>query len=214
MNFFEDDLIVIPFNTEVPADFKGHTHKMKFLANPSVVHSRRHQMSTYALHSVPTAASLGNAILKMLGLGEYASTPVVEKKPDIFLRHIRILNSKTGEYYHNKGATVLVDLRADKGMFLFSYAVCNHKDNFNKIIAHNECKARMASGRSIECVNYDPALSILQNIFIAIGVLEGEYPLTEFDYKGILPELNGDFSEEQKKGLSSLRRLIRNKAPN
>lgn len=201
-----DDIIVIPEEIEVPANFPYKYHKIKYLNDFSIVFSsRRGPMNIQTM--IPSPKMSSKFILNLLGLGKEKA-----EKKDIFFRHVRVLNEKTNEFYHNKGATVLVDLKASEGRFLFSYAICNHLDNFNKLIAHNVCKERMDKGEVIECINYDPNLSILQNIYIAIGVQQGQYPLTDFDWRDILPELYGTYTNEQKESLSSLRRLIRDKA--
>ena len=204
MEISPHDVIVIPEDLVVPEDFPHSYHKIKHLHKPSIVFSHRGIMNTNIL-----TTSTSKFILGLLGFK--SEDKIYTPGKDIFLRYVRILNRKTNEYYHNKGAAVLVDLHANEGRFFFSYAICNHQDNFNKLIAHNVCKERMENGEIVECINYDPSISILQNIFIAIGVLEGEYPLTEYDWKGILPEFYGVLSDEQKASLSTLRRLIRHK---
>lgn len=206
MEISQNDIIVIPESIDVPADFPYQYHKMKHLQIPSIVFSHRGIMNAQSVS--PSHKSTGEYLLNLLGFPDKGYEP----GKDLFLRHIRIRNKHTGEYYHNKGATVLVDLHANEGRFLFSYAICNHRDNFNKLIAHNVCKERMVNDELVECINYDPSISILQNIFIAVGVQQGDYPLTEYDWKGILPEFYGVFTDEQKLGLSTLRRLIRHKS--
>lgn len=211
MEIRENDLIIISDNIEVPPDFPYKYHKMRYLHAPSIVSSSyRGSMNTNVMS--PKYARTGNYILGLLGLNK--KIPVVEKveREDIFLRHIRILNKDTNEYYHNKGATVLVNLMADEGRFIFSYAICNHKDSFNKLIAHNVCKERMEKGEVVECINYDPSISILQNIYIAISVQQGRYSWTDVDWNDILPELYGTYNNEQRESLGSLRKLIRGKA--
>ena len=138
----------------------------------------------------------------------------VEYEPgnDIFYRHIRVKNRKTGEFYHNRGATVLTDLRAAQGRFFFSYSICNHHDTFNKNIAHKVCLEKMANGDVIEVINYDPEISILQNIYLAIGVQNDDYSINDFDWTYILPEIFGVFTESQKDGLRKLRKLIKAKS--
>ena len=204
MEISPHDILVIPEDIDVPTDFPHQYHKMKHLHSPSIVSSHRGHMNTSQAHT-----NVGKFVLSLFGLDK-----VHKPGKDLFLRHIRILNKKTNEYYHNKGATVLVDLHANEGRFFFSYAICNHKDNFNKIIAHNVCKDRMEDDDLVEVINYDPAISILQNIYLAIGVLEGDYPLSDYDWKGILPEFYGAFTDEQRENLKTLRRLIRHKASN
>jgi hypothetical protein len=204
MEITTHDIIVIPEDLEVPESFPHLYHKIKHLHKPSIVFSHRGHMNTSQLQS-----STSKFVLGLLGLG--SKDKGYSPGNDIFLRYVRIRNKKNGEYYHNKGAAVLVDLRQKEGRFFFSFATCNYQDNFNKLIAHNVCKERMENGEVIECINYDPSLSILQNIFIAIGVLEGEYPLTDFDWKGILPEFYGNLTEQQLTSLSTLRRLIRDR---
>lgn len=208
MEINANDIIVIPEGLEVPINFPHMYHRIKHLHRPSIVFSsNRGFMNTQVSSSSKTTSEY---LLNLLGLTKMGT----KKRKDIFFRYVRIENEITGEYFHNKGATVLIDFMPDEGRFLFSYAICNHLDNFNKLIAHNVCKERMEKGETVECINYDPDISILQNIFIAVGVQEGKYPLTEYDYRDILPELYGVFTEEQKESLSTLRRLIRGKAKN
>ena len=205
MELNENDIIVIPEGTLVPVEFPHKYHTMKYLHKPSIVFSHRGHMNTTAIGPL---ASTSKFVLGLLGLLGNESTTV---RQDTFLRHVRIRNPNTKEYYHNKGASILVELRGEMGCFTFSYATCNHEDNFNKLIAKNICEERMKNRNYIEVINYDPSISIIQNIYIAIGVLQGEYPLTDYDWRGILPELIGSFTEEQRTGLINLRRLIRNK---
>jgi hypothetical protein len=70
----------------------------------------------------------------------------------------------------------------------------------------------MKRGEVLEVINYDPSLSILQNVYLAIGVLEEIYSLVEYDWKYILPEFYGSLDEEQIYSLNRLRKLIRDKA--
>jgi hypothetical protein len=201
MEINENDVLVLPEGTLIPIGFPHKYHIMKYLHKPSIVFSQRGYMNTT---TSGVAASTGTFILGLLGI-------TTKVRHDTFLRHVRIKNPKTREYYHNKGATLLIDLIGDEGRFLFSYAICNHEDNFNKLIAQNICRGRMERGDFIEVINYDPSISIIQNIFIAIGVFLGEYPLTDYDWTGILPELCGTFTHCQEVNLSNLRRLIRSK---
>jgi len=197
------DILVIPDHLEIPGDFPHQFHKMKYLHTPSIVSSLRGPMNT------PQAGfKTGTFILNLLGMGDKKHKP----GKDMFFRHIRILNKRTNEYFHNRGATLLIDLRADEGRFFFSYAICNHLDRFNKLIAYNVCEERMETGDNLEIINYDPSISVLQNIYIALGVHQGEYSLTDWDWEGILPELYSKVTEEQEPSLASLRRLIRDKA--
>lgn len=210
MEINANDIVVIPEHITVPKDFPHDFHKMKFLLTPSIVSSHRgFNMNTQTLEPSSNTKSKGvvQTLFELLGLKKD-----IDVGKDIFFRHVRIMNPETGEYYHNRGATILVDLRAAEGRFLFSLAVCNYKDNFNKLIAHRVCKERLESGQVFEIINYDPSLSVLQNIYLAVGVMEDEYPLTDLNWQDILPELYGTYTGEQRESLSTLRRLIRNKA--
>ena len=205
-----DDLYIIPDHIQVPADFPYQYHKIKHLHTPSIVQGL-HYMNTQ-MHSERSTIGF---IKNLLGMMEKEETKVEadhEVGQDIFFRHIRVMNRKNGEFYHNRGATVLVDLRASEGRFFFSYSMCNHRDNFNKTFAHTLCRDRMDRGEVVEVINYDPNISIIQNIFLAIGVQENDYSLTDYDWTYIIPELYGVFNREQKDSLSRLRKLIRNKA--
>jgi hypothetical protein len=205
MELNPNDLLIVPSWAVVPARLESQSIRIKYLQSPSIVFSsNRGFMNTQSITNQSKITT--NFLLGLFGM----KTKKPDKK-DIFLRHIRILNEETGEFFHNKGATVLIDLKASEGRFLFSYAICNNTDNFNKLIAHNVCQERMDKGYVIECINYDPSISILQNIYLAIGVEDDKYPLTDFDWKDILPELYGTYTQEQRKSLSHLRRLIRDK---
>jgi hypothetical protein len=205
MEILENDILIIPEDIVIPPDFPYQYYKMKFLHKPSIVFSQRGYMNT-AESGLVTSTS--NFIMSLLGL---AKGKPIRTRQDNFLRHIRIINNKTNEYFHNKGATIMVDLRGDQGSFFFSFVICNHEDTFNKLIAKNICERKMKLGDFIEVTNYDPSLSILQNIYIAIGVQVGDYPLTDYDWTGILPELYGAFTSDQRDCLLKLRRLIRSK---
>lgn len=173
-------------------------------------------MNTLTAPTAPTGLSIGKQILSMLWFKSQTVT-TVKAKPEIstFLRHIRVLNPKTNEYYHNRGGTVLCKLDVNTGTFEFSFVICHHDDTFNKHAARVASAKKLSKGDTFKGINYDPEISILQNIYIAIGALEGMYPLTEYNWKGIIPELDVEnITEEQLKSLSNLRRLIRNKANN
>lgn len=208
MEIHDNDILILPENIEIPSDFEYQYHIMKFLHKPSIVFSQRGYMNTQTEQSTTTSKFIN----KLLGIMPKTAGEIPkETNGDIFLRHVRIRNPKNGEYYHNKGATFLVHLDRDSGSFLFSYATCNHEDNFNKLIANNVCSERMNKGEFIECINYDPSISIIQNIYLAIGVALDEYPLTEYDWRDIIPELTGCFTAQQKRNLKVLRKLIRSK---
>ena len=212
MEIHPNDIIVIPADMEVPTDFPYDYHKIKYLHSPSIVRSGHMLMTNTAILQLPKS-TLVSGILSLLGISKPKEKEKdSEEHKDIFFRHIRIMNDKTGEFYHNRGASVLVDLRAGEGRLFFSFATCNHRDNFNKLIAHCVCKDRMKKGLVYECINYDPSISILQNIYLAIGVMEGHYSLTDFDWQDILPELYGTYTADQKVSLGTLRRLIRDKS--
>ena len=200
MNYLDNCLLVLPEGTKIPDNFEYPYHIMKFLHTPSIVSSERGIMNT----TNTTVSSTGDYIKRLLGVKN-------KVLPDVFLRHVRIRNPKNGEYYHNKGATFLIHLNRDTGSFQFSYAICNHEDTFNKLIAHNVCDARMDNEDCLECINYDPSISIIQNIYLAVGVELGEYSLTDYDWTDILPELTGSFTDRQRKELKVLRGLIRRK---
>lgn len=209
MELNKNDIIVVPDNINVPKDFPHDFHKMKFLLTPSVVSSKGYGMNTQTL-GTPTGVKEKGIVQTLFELLGLKNNPDVGE--DIFFRHVRIINPITGEFYHNRGATILVDLRAGEGRFLFSLAVCNYKDNFNKLIAHRVCKERLENGEVFEVINYDPSLSVLQNIYLAVGVMEDEYPLTDLNWQDILPELYGTYTQEQRESLCTLRKLIKNKA--
>lgn len=214
MEVSHDTLVVIPKNLRVPKDLPYEVHRMEFLSEISVISSRGYNMNLQLQTSNKDAGLI--AFLKgKLGLmvKEDEHLPPGQGK-EVFYRHIRIINDKTGEFYHNVGATVLIDLRADEGRFFFSFSVCNYQDNFNKHTAHTICKDRMTSGQVFEVINYDPSLSVLQNIYLAIGVVNGQYPTTDYDWEDILPEFYGTFTDEQKATLMTLRKLIRKMAQN
>ena len=205
-----NDIIIIPDEVDVPKDFPYQYHKIKYLHATSIVQgpgSMNIQMREAGVNTINQYLANIKNLLKLNN-----ETPVFEAGDDLFFRHIRVMNQMTGEYYHNRGATILVDLRAAEGRFFFSYAICNHQDNFNKEIAHKVCTERMKAGDVIEVINYDPEISILQNIYLAVGVQNDAYQMVgETDWTYILPELFGSFTNEQKEALARLRKLIRNK---
>jgi hypothetical protein len=206
-----NDIIVIPDDTIIPESFPYDFHKMKYLITPSIVSSSFHPQGQNMLNTqLQPFKDIGEILRNLLTPAKQVVKE--EEKEDLFFRYVRVMNDKTGEFYHNRGATVYVNLKVSEGRFLFSFALCNHADNFNKNIAHSVCKSRMLNDQVIEVINYDPEISILQNIFLAIGVYNDEYPLTDMTWQDILPELYGNFSPEVKKNLITLRNLIRHKA--
>jgi hypothetical protein len=206
-----NDIIVIPHDTILPENFQYDFHRMKYLITPSIVSSSFHPQG-YNLMNTQLAPfkTIGETLRNLLT--PVKSVEVEEEKEDLFFRYVRVMNDKTGEFYHNRGATIYVNLKAMEGRFIFSFATCNHKDNFNTLISRNVCINRMKGNQVFEVINYDPDISILQNIFLAIGVYNDEYPLTDMTWQDILPELYGTFTPEMKKDLTTLRNLIRHKA--
>lgn len=206
-----NDIIILPDEVKVPEDFPHQYHKIKYLHTTSIVQglgSMNIQMREAGASTVSQYLANINNLLKM-----DKETPAFKAGKDLFFRHIRVMNQRTGEYYHNRGATILVDLRAPEGRFFFSYAICNHRDNFNKEVAHAVCVDRMKNGEVIEVINYDPYISILQNIYLAVGVGVDAYTFVEneYDLKYIFPEVYTSCNEEQMEALARLRKLIRNK---
>ena len=197
-------ILVIPDEVEIPQGFPHQYHKIKHLHDISIVKGPgQMDMQTVGQH-------LTN-IRNILNVKNSKEDLLFEPGDDIFFRHVRVMNQRTGEYYHNRGATILVDLRAEEGRFFFSYSICNHRDNFNKQVAHKICEERMLLGDVFEVINYDPDISIVQNIYLAVGVQNDDYSVGDFDWAYVLPELYGSFTEEQKKNLLKLRKLIQNK---
>jgi hypothetical protein len=203
-----NDIIVIPEDTILPSVFPYDFYRMKFLISPSIVSSQGYMMNTQLAEPV---RNIGEILRNLLTPIKGVTLEEDEEPKDIFFRYVRLMNDETGEYYHNRGATLYIDLRASEGRFVFSFALCNHRDNFDKGKAHKVCKERMEQGHVVEVINYDPSISILQNIFLAIGVYNDEYPLTDMSWQDILPELYGTFNPETKKHLTTLRNLIRHK---
>jgi hypothetical protein len=207
MEVDQHDILVVPDNISLPENFPHQYHKMKYLHTPSIVMTNHNRglMNTITTNYLKQLLGIEKPLVK-------DTTIMPGKGKDIFFRHIRILNKLTKEYYNNQGASVFVDLRAEEGRFFFSYSICGKFDNFNKMIANRLCEQRMKNVVMVEVINYDPEISILQNIFLAIGVLVGEYPISEYDWSGILPEVYGTFTPVQLESLRKLRRLIKLKA--
>lgn len=217
MELHPDDILVIPELLDIDTDSLPCQYLiMKHLFTPSIVSSRHkgYPMQTMASLDSAKGVSIVNMLMRYL---RKPAKPVAKAElegTDLFFRHIRIRNEKTGEYFNNKGASILVDLRAHEGRFFFTFSICSSADNYSKVVANGICLDRMKDGTQFECINYDPALSIAQNLYLAIGVQDGKYPLSEYDWQGILPELYGDISESQMANLRKLRKLIRNKSGN
>jgi hypothetical protein len=107
----------------------------------------------------------------------------------------------------------MVRLEPWNGSFEFSFSSCHYKDLFNKRLGYDTCKSLMTDNKVFEICNYDPALSVLENIQIAIGTLltTDDYTLQSIGRGVVLPELIGVFNPEQQQKLLGLYKLIRDR---
>lgn len=104
-------------------------------------------------------------------LTEFADTP----DPETFFRHVRCYQPRypdklSPEVVLNArgGITFYIELNPEDKFFDFSYSLCSEEDNFDKTRGRNIAFNRMKHGDWYEIVDYDPELSIVQNIAIAI----------------------------------------------
>lgn len=188
--FSPGDILVVPFDFEVPQVEGLNICKVKNLLKPSIIHTRGHIMNT----TKPVTNSSGFKLSKIYSMifGGKKTEPVeeaisqsltpttstprslmegedyTETLPPPFFRHLRIAESETWDLSSKGGITFLIQLYPNDKSFNFSYALCNPHDLFNKRTGRSICSTRMAHGDVYSVINHNPVLSLADNIGIAL----------------------------------------------
>lgn len=183
----EDDLIVVPDTMDIPENPGFLVSKIKHLYSPSIIRSGG---GVHMLESLNTSKFSGKGILSMIfgtkgseetntGNGSSGTTSMTlsletPSNPPRFLRHVRRYDpqhiSPDGDFpmLSKGGLTFAVDIMPAENKFRFSYAICNDKDLFNKRTAGNICNGRLENLDYYEISFYETAMSITDNIEIAL----------------------------------------------
>lgn len=176
------DLVVIPMDMAIPETVPFLVHRVKFLHKPSIIKSG---YSTMNMLETYTPA----VFKKWFGfLGDTTSEKKTEEvivakgqviKTDepylpCFFRYTRLVapvkNSVNNNWALNAkgGLTIFVELNPRDNAFAFSYAICSTEDNFSKELGRTIAKTRFMDDDWYEISGYDPKLSVLENIKIAL----------------------------------------------
>lgn len=200
----DNDLVVVPIDTEIPTGLGFMVYKMKFLLTPSIIRSRSSNMNLFQFtnthlnrwfnkgDSGSTVAAADSGVLT--ALSDEFSDQVFEKmaEKDVspislslipvtpeselatfyrYARGIQTIKHSDGESWTvdpKGGVAFYVELDAANNGFTFAYALCHTDDNFCRKIARKISKQRYDSEDWYEVENYDPGLSVVTNIKIAI----------------------------------------------
>lgn len=190
------DLLVIPDHVEFDeskVDFL--VCRMKFLHYPSIVRFGGNIMSfeSKAANASFNGKSflnhlLGDKVFSMLTPTKNQSEPVATasaegvgiasnvhddvdtiENPPRFLRHVRVFDVRDDSLMAPKGGlTVAVDLMPKDHKFRFAFAICNDSDIFDKKVARQKAEGRLNGSDWYEVENYDPSISVTDNIEIAV----------------------------------------------
>lgn len=91
------------------------------------------------------------------------------ERPALFYRYVRPTDwGNHGTAGPCGGICFKIDLNPAENKFTFSYSLCSLNDHFNFRIARNIATQRMDSGDSYVVVQYNPALSVVDNIYEAL----------------------------------------------
>lgn len=182
----EDDLIVVPDTMDIPENPGFLVSKIKHLYSPSIIRSGG---GVHMLESLNTSKFSGKGILSMIfgtkgseetdigaGSGDIGNTSMTlsletPSNPPRFLRHVRRYDLTCIDdipMLSKGGLTFAVDIMPAENKFRFSYAICNDKDLFNKRTAGNICNGRLENLDYYEISFYETAMSITDNIEIAL----------------------------------------------
>jgi hypothetical protein len=179
-----NDLVVIPLGMSIPDDVPFLVHRIKFLNKPSIIKSGYSTMNMLETYTPAVLRKwfgfLGETLSESMNdKVQLAKAEMIKDEPYLpkFYRYSRLLapiKQSAGESWAlsaKGGLTLFVELNPRENAFAFSYALCNTEDNFAKAKGRILAKERFDTEDWYEIDNYDPTLSVLENIKEALKKL-------------------------------------------
>lgn len=187
------ELFIVPESNKETFPQEGFlVHYMKDLVVPSVVSSGDLNMAKTLLKEVVSkmkktvteafeesakqsiALSSNEAVFSAEELLEEETAPEIFPEPtkdsgeNEFFRYVRKLDIN-GNSATFSGVTFLIHLYPAERKFSFSMAYCRDNERFDKRIARSICKNRAENGIWHEVSDFDDSISVVANIYKAIG---------------------------------------------
>ena len=150
-----------------------NTIYLDYLPRPSVI-SLQGALSVSIISKIPKIIrDLFNTTVEVdvsvsTSKDEVKETQTGRPLPKPFFRYARGKDA-TGAISSLGGAAFLINLLPNTRQVNFSVALCHSKDNFDSAMSRSICNHRLAGGQYFVLENYNPDISILDNIALAVA---------------------------------------------